>query len=41
MAELRGEITERGIASRQSWWGYPVIPIDDPDGNELLFPLPD
>ena len=39
--ELRREIVERSIPSRQSWWGYDVIQIDDPDGNELLFPLLD
>ena len=39
IAELRREIAERMIANKQSWWGYPVIQIDDPDGNELLFPL--
>ena len=41
MAELRKEIVERSIPSKKSWWGYDVIQIDDPDGNELLFPLPD
>jgi catechol 2,3-dioxygenase-like lactoylglutathione lyase family enzyme len=38
LAELRGEITERSIPNKSSWWGYDVIQIDDPDGNELLFP---
>ena len=41
IAELRREIVERSIPSRESWWGYDVIQLDDPDGNELLFPLPD
>lgn len=36
---LRGEIAERSIPSENSWWGYDVIKIVDPDGNELLFPL--
>jgi catechol 2,3-dioxygenase-like lactoylglutathione lyase family enzyme len=40
IAELRREILERSVPSRKSWWGYDVIQIDDPDGNELLFPLP-
>ena len=39
--ELRREIVERSIPSRESRWGYDVIQLDDPDGNELLFPLPD
>lgn len=41
IAQLRRELVERSIPSRKSWWGYDVIQIDDPDGNELLFPLPD
>ncbi len=39
IAELRREVSERSVPSRKSWWGYDVIQIDDPDGNELLFPL--
>lgn len=39
--ELRREIVERSIPSKESWWGYDVIQIDDPDGNELLIPLLD
>ena len=38
IAELRREIDKRQIPSKESWWGYDVIQIDDPDGNELLFP---
>ena len=41
IAELRREIVERSIVSKKSWWGYDVIQIDDPDGNELLFPPSD
>lgn len=41
MAELRREIAERAIPHKKSWWGSDVIQIDDPDGNELLFPLSD
>jgi catechol 2,3-dioxygenase-like lactoylglutathione lyase family enzyme len=39
IAELRREIIEHSIPNKKSWWGYDVIQIDDPDGNELLFPL--
>lgn len=39
VVELEREIVERSIPSKKSWWGYDVIQIDDPDGNELLFPL--
>lgn len=39
IAELRAEISERSIPNKTSWWGYDVVQIDDPDGNELLFPF--
>jgi hypothetical protein len=35
---LRREIVERSVPTEKSWWGYDVIKIVDPDGNELLFP---
>jgi catechol 2,3-dioxygenase-like lactoylglutathione lyase family enzyme len=38
LAALRKEIAERSVPSEKSWWGYDVIKIVDPDGNELLFP---
>jgi catechol 2,3-dioxygenase-like lactoylglutathione lyase family enzyme len=38
LAELRSELAERSVPHKQSWWGYDVIQVDDPDGNELLFP---
>ncbi len=39
LATLRREIVERSVPSEKSWWGYDVIKIVDPDGNELLFPV--
>jgi hypothetical protein len=36
--ELRREITEGSVPTEKAWWGYDVIRIADPDGNELLFP---
>jgi catechol 2,3-dioxygenase-like lactoylglutathione lyase family enzyme len=39
LAGLRRELLERSVPSRKSWWGYDAIQIDDPDGNELLFPV--
>jgi catechol 2,3-dioxygenase-like lactoylglutathione lyase family enzyme len=39
MSELRREIEARAIPHRITWWGYDTIQIDDPDGNELLFPI--
>ena len=38
IAELRREIEARSIPSTATWWGYDAIRIEDPDGNELLFP---
>ncbi len=40
-AALGREIVERSVPSQKSWWGYDVIRIVDPDGNELLFPATD
>jgi catechol 2,3-dioxygenase-like lactoylglutathione lyase family enzyme len=37
--ELQREIAERAIPATQMWWGYDVLRIEDPDGNELLIPL--
>ena len=41
LVDLRRELAERAVPSRESWWGSDVVQIDDPDGNELLFPLSD
>lgn len=38
LAELRRELVERSVPTREIWWGYDSIQVDDPDGNELLFP---
>jgi catechol 2,3-dioxygenase-like lactoylglutathione lyase family enzyme len=39
LTDLRRELAERAVPSKESWWGSDVVQIDDPDGNELLFPL--
>lgn len=39
LTDLRRELVERSVPSKESWWGYDALQIDDPDGNELLFPL--
>jgi len=39
LTDLRRELIERSVPSRISWWGYDVLQVDDPDGNELLFPV--
>jgi catechol 2,3-dioxygenase-like lactoylglutathione lyase family enzyme len=41
LAAFRQELDERSVPNNKSWWGYDVIQIHDPDGNELLFPFPD
>lgn len=40
MAQLRSELAARSIPNTKSWWGHDLIQVDDPDGNQLLFPLP-
>ncbi len=39
LADLRRVLVERSVPSKECWWGYDSIQIDDPDGNELLFPI--
>lgn len=39
LADLRREIHARAVPAKVTWWGYDTLQIDDPDGNELLFPL--
>jgi uncharacterized glyoxalase superfamily protein PhnB len=34
---LRRNIAERSTPFEKTWWGYDVIKVVDPDGNELLF----
>jgi catechol 2,3-dioxygenase-like lactoylglutathione lyase family enzyme len=34
---LRAEFTAAGIEVREGQWGYRVVVVEDPDGNELLF----
>jgi len=34
--ELLKEIDERSVPTEKSWWGYDVLQIKDPDGNEIL-----
>ena len=38
---LRAEFAARAVPTRETWWGYDTMQVDDPDGNELLFPRPD
>lgn len=41
LADLRRELVERSVPSKETWWGYDTLQIDDPDGNELFFPRPE
>ena len=38
LTDLRRDVVERSVPSQETWWGYDALQIDDPDGNELLFP---
>jgi catechol 2,3-dioxygenase-like lactoylglutathione lyase family enzyme len=41
LADLRTELRERGVPTKETRWGYDTLQVDDPDGNELFFPEPD
>jgi hypothetical protein len=30
----------RGVDVKDGQWGYPLMVLTDPDGNELYFPYP-
>ncbi len=36
----RNELEGRGVAISDGQWGYRVMVVADPDGNELYFPYP-
>jgi catechol 2,3-dioxygenase-like lactoylglutathione lyase family enzyme len=38
---LRRELAARSVPHSETWWGYDSIQVNDPDGNELLFPVPE
>lgn len=37
---LRAELEGRGAPVRDGHWGYRLLVVDDPDGNQLFFPYP-
>ena len=37
---LRAEIEGRGVSVKEGSWGYRLLVIDDPDGNQLFFNYP-
>ena len=40
LEELRVELEGRGASVRDGWWGYKLLIVEDPDGNQLFFPYP-
>jgi catechol 2,3-dioxygenase-like lactoylglutathione lyase family enzyme len=34
--QLLAELDERSVPTQRTWWGYDVLRIEDPDGNDLL-----
>jgi len=37
---LRAELEGKGVAVKEGWWGYRLLVVDDPDGNQLYFNYP-
>ena len=37
---LRAELEARGAPVRDGSWGYRLLVVDDPDGNQLFFNYP-
>src|SRR6202034_4932411 len=38
--ELRAELEAKGVPIKEGSWGYRLLVVDDPDGNQLLFNYP-
>jgi hypothetical protein len=39
--KLRAELESKGVDVKEGWWGYRLLVVRDPDGNELYFNYPD
>jgi uncharacterized glyoxalase superfamily protein PhnB len=37
---LRAEFEANGVPVKEDWWGYRLLVVDDPDGNQLFFNYP-
>ena len=37
---LRAELEEKGVLVKEGSWGYRLLVVDDPDGNQLFFNYP-
>jgi catechol 2,3-dioxygenase-like lactoylglutathione lyase family enzyme len=40
LRSVRAEFEERGVDVKDGWWGYKLMIIEDPDGNQLYFAYP-
>ena len=40
LRSVRAELEGRGVAVENGRWGYSLMVVRDPDGNELFFPYP-
>ena len=38
--EFRADLETRGVALQDGFWGFDTMIVEDPDGNELFFPVP-
>ena len=39
-AEFRADLEAKGVALQDGFWGFDTMIVQDPDGNELFFPVP-
>jgi catechol 2,3-dioxygenase-like lactoylglutathione lyase family enzyme len=37
---LRAELEAKGVSVKEGSWGYQLLVVDDPDGNQLFFNYP-
>src|ERR1041384_3144624 len=37
---LRAELERKGVTVKEGSWGYQLLVVDDPDGNQLFFNYP-
>jgi hypothetical protein len=37
---FRADLESRGVALKDDFWGFDTMVVEDPDGNELFFPVP-
>jgi uncharacterized glyoxalase superfamily protein PhnB len=37
---LRAELEAKGVPVKEGFWGYRLLIVDDPDGNQLFFNYP-